>query len=75
VGNGGASGGAGRVGVGNGGASGRSGNGGSGGGGSPGSAGQSGSQACANPTHVLPLNPSNPQDGLTLGGFYVDTDT
>jgi len=75
VGNGGASGGAGRVGVGNGGASGRSGNGGSGGGGSPGSAGQSGSQACANPTHVLPLNPSNPQDGITLGGFYVDTDT
>ncbi|HEY6477789.1 MAG TPA: hypothetical protein VI456_14520 [Polyangia bacterium] len=37
--------------------------------------GQSGSQACANPTHVLPLNPSNAQDGITLSGFYVDTDT
>jgi hypothetical protein len=24
---------------------------------------------------VLPLNPSNAQDGITLGGFYVDTDT
>jgi len=23
----------------------------------------------------LPLNPSNPQDGITLSGFYVDTDT
>ena len=61
--------------MGNGGASGRSGNGGSGGGGSPGTAGQPGSSSCANPTHVLPLNPSNPQDGITLGGFYVDTDT
>ncbi len=32
-------------------------------------------QTCANPSHVLPLNPQNPQDGITLGGFYVDTDT
>jgi Glycosyl hydrolase family 12 len=23
----------------------------------------------------LPLNPANPQDGITLSGFYVDTDT
>lgn len=40
-----------------------------------GSAGQGGAQACTSPAHVLPLNPSNPQDGITLGGFYVDTDT
>ena len=33
------------------------------------------SQTCTNPSHVLPLNPSNPQDGITLSGFYVDTDT
>ena len=33
------------------------------------------SQTCSNPSHVLPLNSSNPQDGITLGGFYVDTDT
>ncbi len=32
-------------------------------------------QTCTNPSHVLPLNPSNPQDGITLSGFYVDTDT
>ena len=37
--------------------------------------GQAGSQTCTNPPHVLPLNPSNPQDGITLGAFYVDTDT
>ena len=30
---------------------------------------------CTNPSHVLPANPSNPQDGITLSGFYVDTDT
>jgi hypothetical protein len=30
---------------------------------------------CKNPSHVLPLNPQNPQDGITLSGFYVDTDT
>ncbi len=34
-----------------------------------------GAPACTNPSHVLPLNPSNPQDGITLSGFYVDTDT
>ncbi|MFI5306016.1 MAG: hypothetical protein ACHQ53_01610 [Polyangiales bacterium] len=33
------------------------------------------SLTCANPSHVLPLNKANPQDGITLGGFYVDTDT
>jgi hypothetical protein len=33
------------------------------------------SQNCPNPSYVLPLNPSNPQDGVTLSGFYVDTDT
>ena len=45
------------------------------GGGSNGAAGQPGSRTCTNPPHVLPLNPSNAQDGITLGGFYVDTDT
>jgi hypothetical protein len=30
---------------------------------------------CTNPAYVLPMNPSNPQDGITLSGFYVDTDT
>jgi len=44
-----------------------------GGGGAGGSTGTW--QKCTNPTHVLPLNPSNPQDGITLSGFYVDTDT
>ena len=33
------------------------------------------SQTCTNPSQILPLNPSNPQDGITLSGFYVDTDT
>lgn len=33
------------------------------------------SQTCTNAAHVLPMNPQNPQDGITLGGFYVDTDT
>jgi hypothetical protein len=32
-------------------------------------------KTCTKPGHVLPLNPSNPQDGVTLGGFYVATDT
>jgi hypothetical protein len=40
-----------------------------------GSGAAEGSLACKNPTHVLPLNPSNPQDGIMLGAFYVDTDT
>jgi hypothetical protein len=44
-------------------------------GGSSGAAGQGGSRSCTNAPHVLPLNPSNAQDGITLGGFYVDTDT
>jgi len=43
--------------------------------GATGAGGQPGSQACTNAPHVLPLNPSNAQDGITLGGFYVDTDT
>jgi hypothetical protein len=33
------------------------------------------SQSCKNPAHVLPLNPQNAQDGITLSGFYVATDT
>jgi hypothetical protein len=33
------------------------------------------SMTCTNPSHVLPMNPANPQDGITLSGFYVDTDT
>ena len=33
------------------------------------------SQTCTTPSHVLPLNPGNPQDGITIGAFYVDTDT
>lgn len=31
--------------------------------------------SCTNPSHVLATNPSNPQDGITLSGYYVDTDT
>lgn len=30
---------------------------------------------CTNPTYTLAANPSNPQDGITLSGYYVDTDT
>lgn len=33
------------------------------------------SQTCTNPAHVLPMDSSNPQYGITLSGFYVDTDT
>jgi len=44
-------------------------------GGSSGAGGQTGSHSCTNAPHVLPLNPSNAQDGITLAGFYVDTDT
>jgi hypothetical protein len=33
------------------------------------------SMTCTTPSHVLPMNPANPQDGITLSGFYVDTDT
>jgi hypothetical protein len=74
---GGADGGGGTAGAGAGGASaGTAGaGGGSGSGGATGSGGQGGSSACANAPHVLPLNPNNAQDGITLGGFYVDTDT
>jgi hypothetical protein len=43
--------------------------------GANGAGGQPGSPSCTNAPHVLPLNPSNPQDGITLGNFYVDTDT
>jgi hypothetical protein len=49
--------------------------GGTGGAGGTGGTGGAGSPTCTNPPHVLPLNPSNAQDGITLGGFYVDTDT
>lgn len=48
-------------------------------GGTGGAAGAGGSalvsQTCTHPSYVLPMNPSNPQDGITLSGFYVDTDT
>jgi hypothetical protein len=44
-------------------------------GGAGGAAGQPGAQSCANPAYTLPLNPSNAQDGVTLSGFFVDTDT
>jgi hypothetical protein len=44
-------------------------------GGEGGTDGSTASQTCANPTHVLALDPSNPQNGITLGGFYVDADT
>jgi hypothetical protein len=54
---------------------GRGGGSGTGAGGAAGAAGQAGSPSCTNAPHVLPLNPSNAQDGITLGGFYVDTDT
>jgi hypothetical protein len=30
---------------------------------------------CTNPRHVLRANPSDPQDGVTLSGYYVATDT
>jgi len=43
--------------------------------GANGAGGKPGSPTCTNPSHVLPLNPSNPQDGITLSGFYVATDT
>jgi hypothetical protein len=33
------------------------------------------SQSCANPKYTLAKNPSNPQDGITLGGFYITNDT
>ncbi len=33
------------------------------------------SHTCTNPAYTLPMNPSNPQDGITLSGYYVDTDT
>jgi hypothetical protein len=78
---GGANGGGGGAGLASGGASGGAGraSGGAGGGGtaggSAGAAGQGGAPSCTNAPHVLPLNPSNAQDGITLGGFYVDTDT
>ena len=32
-------------------------------------------RTCTNPSYTLPLNPSNPQDGITLSGFYVAADT
>jgi hypothetical protein len=37
--------------------------------------GGSASQTCTNPAHVLQLDPANPQNGITLSGFYVDQDT
>jgi hypothetical protein len=67
--------GAGGASAGAGGARGGAGAGTSGAGGAAGAAGQAGAQSCTNPVDVLPLNPSNAQDGVTLSGFYVDTDT
>src|SRR4051794_27109557 len=74
-GRGGGAGSAGRGGAGTAGASGKGGGGTAGAGGANGTGGQPGGQTCMNAPHVLPLNPSNPQDGITLSGFYVDTDT
>jgi hypothetical protein len=48
---------------------------GTGGSASGGAGGHAGAQACTSPLYVLPLNPTNAQDGITLGSFYVDTDT
>jgi hypothetical protein len=45
-------------------------------GGAGGSAGQSADgRTCMNASRVLPLNPQDAHDGVTLGGFYVDTGT
>jgi hypothetical protein len=30
---------------------------------------------CGAPAHVLPMDPNDAQSGITLSGFYVDTDT
>ena len=74
---GGANGGGGHAGNGAGGASNATGGAGGKGGttGSGGGGGQSGAQTCTTPTTTLQLNPSNAQDGVTISGFYVDTDT
>ena len=36
---------------------------------------QTGSQTCTNPSHVIPMNPSDPQDGISIGSFYLTNDT
>jgi hypothetical protein len=66
---------AGRAGVGAAGAAGSSPVGGGAGASGKGGGAGAGGSTCTNAPHVLPLNPSNPQDGITLGAFYVDTDT
>jgi len=33
------------------------------------------SSNCTNPSHVLPMNPGNPQDGFTLDKYYITNDT
>ena len=33
----------------------------------------SGLQPCTNPTQTLPLDPNNPQSGVTIGNYFVDT--
>ncbi len=33
------------------------------------------SGSCTNPSHILPMNPGNPQDGITIGNFYITNDT
>jgi hypothetical protein len=33
------------------------------------------SSTCTNPAHVLQMDPNNPQNGITISGYYVDEDT
>jgi glycosyl hydrolase family 12/dockerin type I repeat protein len=33
------------------------------------------SQICANPSHTIPMDPSNAQTGVSIGNFYVTNDT
>jgi hypothetical protein len=33
------------------------------------------SQSCPNPSHTIPLNTSDPQDGISIGDFYITNDT
>jgi hypothetical protein len=30
---------------------------------------------CTNPSHTIPMDPADPQAGITLSGYYVDADT
>lgn len=42
---------------------------------SAGSATDSQSPPCTRPQHVIPMDPSDPQAGITLNGFYLTNDT